>query len=66
MDLKKDGDLFQAVWKFFKKYNEAEMTQEYWNEVLLVGKSIQKEYDSELATDLVVSVINELERRVKQ
>lgn len=42
------------------------MTQEYWNEVLLVGKSIQKEYDSELATDLVVAVINELERRVKQ
>jgi len=66
MDLKKDGDLFQTVWKFFKKYNEAEMTQEYWNEVLLVGKSIQKEYDSELATDLVVAVINELERRVKQ
>jgi hypothetical protein len=64
-----ESKLFTDTWNFFKTYYN--LTQDSkddskWSYLIAEGNSIIKKYDSsQFATDLVESILNEIERKSK-
>lgn len=60
-------EVYKTIWNFHKKYGEVKNTEAYWDEVIEESKSIHKQYNkSKFVKDLLVAVVNELERKGKQ
>lgn len=55
--------MFADVWKLFKKYYGIPRDSISWEEVLRDSRDIEHQYNSQLCTDLLVTVIMELERK---
>ena len=66
-DLKKVYGMFTDCWRFFKKYNDIQSTDEYWEAVTSEGDKLARQYgDGRFIRDLTLAVIMELERRGKE
>lgn len=60
-------DLYKDIWSWHKKYSSVENSDEYWKQVLAEGEQIQKKYNNcQFVTDLMMTVIGELERKGKE
>lgn len=59
-------NLYKAVWQWHKRNSKVEDSDEYWQQVLAEGDEIQKKYNCQFATDLMMTVISELERKGKE
>lgn len=59
-------DLYKDIWSWHKKYSSVEDSDKYWQQVLAEGEQIQNKYNCQFATDLMMAIINELERKGKE
>lgn len=59
-------DLYKDIWQWHKKFSKIENSDMYWQRVLAGGEEIQKKYDCQFATDLMMAVVGELEREGKE
>lgn len=59
-------NLYRDIWSWHKKFSKIENSDTYWQRVLAESEEIRKKYNCQFATDLVLTVIAELERESKQ
>ena len=55
-------EVYKAVWEFHKKYQSIS-TDEEWEEAIYESNQIAKKLNSKFVNDLLLAVINELERK---
>lgn len=66
-EMKTEFTYFGEVWKLFKKYYDVQQEPAYWDALLEDASAINQRYNCELCKDLLMAVMNELERkRVRQ
>ena len=66
-EMKTEFSYFGGVWKLFKKYYDVQQEPAYWDALLEDASAINQRYHCELCKDLLMAVMNELERkRVRQ
>ena len=63
--MKMEFAYFGEVWTFFKKYYEVEQSDEFWESVIAEAAAINQKYQCPLCKDLILAVLNELERKSK-
>lgn len=63
--MKTEFSYFGEVWTFFKKYYYVGNTDEFWESVIEEAAAINQKYRCPLCKDLVLAVLNELERKSK-
>lgn len=66
-DLKNVYGMFTDCWRLFKKFNDIQLTDEYWEAVTSDGDQLARQYgNGRFIRDLTLAVIMELERRGKE
>lgn len=66
-EMKTEFAYFGEVWTLFKKYYEVQQESVFWDALLEDASEINQRYHCELCKDLLMAVMNELERkRVRQ
>ena len=66
-ELKKIYGMFTDAWKFYKKYADVQQSDEYWEAVVDESGQIAKKYgNAKLAIALILSAVEELERKSKE
>lgn len=55
-------EVYKAVWEFHKKYQSIS-TDEEWEQAICESNQIAKKLNSKFVNDLLLAVINELERK---
>ena len=63
--MKVEFSYFGEAWNFFKKYYEVSAEDEYWASVFEDASFITQKYQCELCKDLIIAIINELDRKGK-
>lgn len=61
--VQEEYQIFADVWKLYKQYYDQSTDEGYWPEVLEESRKISNTYNSHLCNDLVVAVVDELERK---
>lgn len=62
-ELKRIYNTFTDCWRFYKKYAETKVTNEYWQNMIDESEKIAKKYnDSKFVVALLVAVGDELQR----
>lgn len=56
---------FSEAWKLFKKYYRVQREDPYWKALTEDADAIIREYSRELCRDLVLAIVRELERKIK-
>ena len=57
--------IFSDVWNFFKSYYQVQDDDTYWDRLIEESDQIAVKYDNKFANDLLISVIREMERKLK-
>ena len=64
--MKTEFAYFGEVWTFFKKYYDVQQeNDDYWAAVVEEASAINQKYNCELCKDLMLAVLDELERKGK-
>ena len=64
--MKTEFAYFGEVWTFFKKYYDVQQgNDDYWAAVVEEASAINQKYNCELCKDLILAVLDELERKGK-
>lgn len=62
--------IYSDIWNFHKKYYDVQESDQFWDSVISEGSSIYKKYadkpEGEFAKNLVLNVIDELERTYRR
>lgn len=58
--LKETYNLFTDVWKMYKRFSDARDDDEYFSQLSTAASEIDKKYNSRLARDLLISVMDDL------
>lgn len=61
--LKEDYKMFSDLWKFYKAYCEVREEDSFWEEVTNKADRIYKRYETKLCKDMVLNIVDELERK---
>lgn len=62
-EIKKYYSFYCRVWKFFKKYANKEINDNFWADMIAEGEDIQKEFgNTDFTKRTVVQAILEMER----
>lgn len=62
-ELKRIYNTFTDCWRFYKKYAETKVTNEYWQNMIDESEQIVKKYnDSKFVVDLLTITCDELQR----
>lgn len=64
--MKTEFALFGEVWTLFKKYYHAQQEPQFWESFLEDASAINQKYDCKLCKDLMLAVIEELDRKGKE
>lgn len=65
MDIREYHKLITDLWQFLKKHLPARSDDEYWQQLTSETKTFAVEHgDTQLTRDLVMAVVNELDRVV--
>lgn len=64
-EMKTEFSYFGEVWTFFKKYYDVQQSDEYWQAVVEEAGAINQKYQCALCKDLILAVMDELERKGK-
>ncbi len=62
--MKTEFSYFGEVWTFFKKYYEVRQSDD-WEVVVADAAAINQKYHCPLCKDLILAILDELERRSK-
>lgn len=58
--------IFTDVWNFFKRYYQVQNDDDYWDRAIEESNQIAVKYgNNKFANDLLISVIKEMERKLK-
>ena len=64
--MKTEFAYFGEVWTFFKKYYDVQQeNDDYWAAVVEEASAINQKYNCERCKDLILAVLDELERKGK-
>ena len=55
--------MFRDYWKLLETYWISEVSEEYWDKVVADSKRFYERHKTPFALDLVLSLLNELERK---
>lgn len=67
MDVKTVYNLFTDCWRLYKSFCTSVLTDSDINDFIIQTDNLQKKYkDSALAHDLIMAVINEVDRHIKR
>ena len=58
------ADVYNTVYAFHKKWSGVEDTDENWRMIVADAESVMQERGTGIAKDLIMSALNELERRI--
>lgn len=61
--MKMEFALFGEIWTFFKKHYHVRQDDEFWETAIAECSAINDKYNCELCKDLLVAVMNELDRK---
>lgn len=64
-EMKTEFAYFGEIWKLFKKYYYVRQEYSYWERLIEDAGAINQKYQCELCKDLILAVVNELERKEK-
>lgn len=64
-EIPNDFNIFNDIWTLYKRYYYPEDNEQYWNNVISDFKSLSKKYQTKLANDLCIAILNELDRKAK-
>lgn len=64
-EIKTEFAYFGEVWTLFKKYYDVQQEDSYWEKLIEEAGAINQKYQCELCKDLLLAVVNELERKGK-
>lgn len=64
-ELKRVYDIFTVSWRFYKKFADVQQCDSYWEMVVNEAVALNQEYQYELCKDLILAVLDELERKGK-
>ena len=65
-ELKKGYSLFSDTWRFYKRFMDVQLLDEYWEAVVMESDQLAKRYgNSKLVVALIFAVVDELERKSK-
>jgi hypothetical protein len=62
-EMKTEFAYFGEVWSLFKKYYHVQQEDSYWEKLIKEAGAINQKYQCELCKDLILAVMNELERK---
>lgn len=65
-EIQEDFNLFGEIFNMYKKFYLPEDNETYWNEVIENSRDISSRFDSALARDLCLIVVDEFERKWRQ
>jgi hypothetical protein len=65
-EMQLEYNFFADVWKLYKEYYNPVENEEYWSDLMSAAHEIEHKYNNELCKDLLLSVINDLDRKHKQ
>ena len=54
---------FGEVWTLFKKFYNVQSEDSYWESLIESASEINKKYNCKLCRDLLIAVLNELDRK---
>ena len=66
MELRQVNALFNDSYRLYKEFSSKELTEERLDEFVVAADQIYKKYYTDFAKDVVISVINEVERMEKE
>lgn len=59
-------EVYKSVLNYHRKYSQVRNDDSYWQEVFESARAIEKEFsNNKFVTDMLVTVINELERKAQ-
>ena len=61
-ELKQRHEIVQAAWQLLKSHSDIQDTDEYWEQLVNEATEIYERYKTKFAKDMVIAVLNELER----
>ena len=61
-ELKQHHDIIQDAWQLFKSHSDIQDTDEYWEQLVNEATAIYEKHKTQFAKDLMIAVLNELER----
>ena len=64
-EMKTEFSYFGEVWTFFKRHFDVQQSDVFWQSVVEEAGRINQKYQCELCKDLILAVIDELERKGK-
>lgn len=60
-------NIYKDVWTFHKRYIEIQDTEDFWSEVIAESSKIYEKYNkNKFVLDLLLTVLNELDRLSKE
>ncbi len=60
-------NMLTDTWRLYRKYADVQGTDQYWDSLVEESRAISKKYgECKFIIDLVLAVINELERKAKE
>ena len=64
-ELKQRHEIVQAAWQLLKSHSDIQDTDEYWEQLVNEATEIYEKYKTQFAKDMMIAVLNELERERK-
>ena len=58
-------EMFRDYWKMLEENWDVEDSEVYWNKVIEDTDAFYRKYETEFSKELVLALINELERKAK-
>ena len=66
MKIKEAYEMFSSIWRLYRKYSEKPITERYWDVVIGEVDVIQTRHPTELCRNLLIAVLEDLERKDKR
>ena len=65
-DLKKINAVFNDCYKLYKSFSSLQLTDDEIMQAIVEAEKIRKKYNSEIANDILIAVMNEIDRIAKR
>ena len=63
MDLITAYQMFGDIWKFYKRFQEVQNSDAYWERAISEAGKILEKYQTELCKQLLMDILEEFDRR---
>ena len=65
-DLKKINAVFNDCYKLYKSFSSLQLTDDEIMQAIVEAEKIRKKYNCEIANDILIAVMNEIDRIAKR